>query len=87
MTPKMAFLTTFFLFSAASSAAQAQWVVTNPVSDTIRLAISQIQSIQTEANKLWVEFKSEYKCQSALKNDPPSALNFDPPLAVVFSCC
>jgi len=25
-------------------------------------------------------------CQSALKNDPLSALNFDPPLAVVFSC-
>jgi hypothetical protein len=43
---------------------------------------AEIEALKVEKERM----KGNYDCQSALKNDPPSAAKIDPPQVVVFSC-
>ena len=70
MIKKMVFLTSFLFFSInTQNAAHAQWVVTNPISDTLRLTIATIEDVEHWARQMWKEFKDEYKWLIDLAND------------------
>lgn len=59
----------FMLVLTTTNNAHAQWVVTNPVSDALRITIATIEDVEHWARTMWTEFKEEYKWLIDLAND------------------